>query len=168
MNCEIRHKGQFEALTWSWFSVYWRLGCHLPTWHLHNQEQSERKLTLCVLTFFGIYQNGSVFFPNNLIERAEVINSLAPGKLEQNFRYVIFKRILVIIWLRHLCEIALIWMSLDFTDDQSTLVQVMVWCRQATRHYLNQCWPRSLQHMASLGHNEINSILIDNKSLPTN
>ena len=42
------------------------------------------------------------------------------------------------------CEIALIWMSLNFTDDQSTLVQVMAWCRQATSHYLNQCWPRSL------------------------
>ena len=42
------------------------------------------------------------------------------------------------------CEIALIWMSLDFTDDQSTLVQVMAWCRQATNHYLSQCWPRSL------------------------
>ena len=35
-------------------------------------------------------------------------------------------------------------MSLDFTDDQSTLVQVMAWCHQATSHYLNQCWPRSL------------------------
>ena len=42
------------------------------------------------------------------------------------------------------CEIALIWMSLDFTDDQSTLVQVMAWCRQATSHYLSQCWPRSM------------------------
>ena len=31
-------------------------------------------------------------------------------------------------------------MSLDFTDDQSTLVQVMAWCRQATSHYLSQCW----------------------------
>ena len=41
-------------------------------------------------------------------------------------------------------EIALIWMSLDFTDDQSTLVRVMAWCRQATSHYLSQCWPRSL------------------------
>ena len=35
------------------------------------------------------------------------------------------------------------WMSLDFTDDQSTLVQVMAWCHQATSHYLNHCWPRS-------------------------
>ena len=42
------------------------------------------------------------------------------------------------------CEIALIWMALDFIDDQSTLVQVMAWCRQATSHYLSQCWPRSL------------------------
>ena len=29
-------------------------------------------------------------------------------------------------------------------EDQSTLVQVMVWCRQATSHYLSQCWLRSM------------------------
>ena len=34
-------------------------------------------------------------------------------------------------------------MPQDITDDKSTLVQVMAWCRQATSHYLNQCWPRS-------------------------
>ena len=34
-------------------------------------------------------------------------------------------------------------MPLVFTGDKSTLVQVMVWCRQATSHYLNQCWLRS-------------------------
>ena len=27
--------------------------------------------------------------------------------------------------------------------SQSILVHVMVWCRQATSHHLNQCWPRS-------------------------
>ena len=41
-------------------------------------------------------------------------------------------------------EIALRWTSLDLSDDQSTLVQIMAWYRQATSHYLNQCWPRSL------------------------
>ena len=35
-------------------------------------------------------------------------------------------------------------MSMDLTDDKSTLVQVMAWCRQATSHYLSQCWPRSM------------------------
>ena len=68
------------------------------------------------------------------------INSLAPGKFEWNFRYGIFKWILLIDGWGISCEIALIWMSLVFTDDQSTLVQVMAWCRQATSHYLSQCW----------------------------
>ena len=72
------------------------------------------------------------------------INSLAPGKFELNFRYVILKWILVIDGSGISCEIALIWMSLNFTDDQSTLVQVMAWCRQATSHYLSQWWSRSL------------------------
>ena len=72
------------------------------------------------------------------------INSLAPGKFEWNFRYVIFKEILVIDGWGISCEIAVIWISLVFTDDQSTLVQVMAWCHQATSHYLSQCWPRSL------------------------
>ena len=71
-------------------------------------------------------------------------NSLAPRKFEWNFTYVSFKCILVSNGWGISCEIALIWMSLDFTDDQSTLVQVMAWCRQATSHYLSQCWPRSL------------------------
>ena len=35
-------------------------------------------------------------------------------------------------------------MSLDLTNDKSTLVQVMAWCHQATSHYLTQCWPRSM------------------------
>ena len=72
------------------------------------------------------------------------VNSLAPGKLERIFRHVIFKQILAIDSWGISCEIALIWMSLDFTDDQSILVQVIAWCRQATSHYLSQCWPRSL------------------------
>ena len=33
------------------------------------------------------------------------------------------------------CKIAPRWMPLDLTDDKSTLVQVMAWCRQATSHY---------------------------------
>ena len=73
-----------------------------------------------------------------------ILNSLAPGNFEYNFRHVVFKQILVIDGWGICCEIALIWMSLDFTDDQSTLVQVMAWCRQATSHYLSQWWPRSL------------------------
>ena len=39
------------------------------------------------------------------------------GKFEWYFRYVVFKWILVIDGLGISCEIAQIWMSLEFTDD---------------------------------------------------
>ena len=41
-------------------------------------------------------------------------------------------------------EIALMWLPHDLTDDGATLVQIMAWCRQASSHYLSQCWPRSM------------------------
>ena len=69
---------------------------------------------------------------------------IGPWEIWMKFRHVIFKQILVIDGWGISCEIALMWMSLDFTEDQSTLVQVMAWCRQATSHYLSQNWPRSL------------------------
>ena len=69
-------------------------------------------------------------------------NSLAPGRFKRNLRKVIFKLILMIGGWGIFCKIALKWMSMDLTDDKSTLVQVMAWCRQATSHYLSQCWPR--------------------------
>ena len=72
-----------------------------------------------------------------------VINSMI--SLNQNLLTDPFLRMLsLLIGWDISCEIALIWMSLDFTNDQSTLVQVMAWCRQATSHYLSQCWPRSM------------------------
>ena len=42
------------------------------------------------------------------------------------------------------CEIASRWMLQNISDDKTTLVQVMAWCRQATSYYLNQFWPRSM------------------------
>ena len=56
----------------------------------------------------------------------EVINSVAPGRLEWISGWVIWKIILMIggNW----------WMPLNRADDLSMLVQVMAWCRQATNH----------------------------------
>ena len=34
-------------------------------------------------------------------------------------------------------------MPQDLTNDKLTLIHVMAWCRQASSHCLNQCWPRS-------------------------
>ena len=55
-----------------------------------------------------------------------IFNSLAPGRFERNFSFVIFKQILVIGGWGISFEIALILMLLDFTDDQSTLPEPML------------------------------------------
>ena len=44
------------------------------------------------------------------------------------------------------------------TDDKSTLVQVMAWCRQATSHYLSQCWPRYLSSYGMTRPQWVNSV----------
>ena len=95
----------------------------------------------------------SMFLFKHLPQYYTCINSLAPGKFEWNFRYVILERILVIDGLCIFCEIALTWMSLDLIDDQSTLVQVMTWCHQAKAITWAKVDPDSCRHMASLGHN---------------
>ena len=63
-----------------------------------------------------------------------IFNSLAPGRSWHALLIGIFKSSY---------DNVFRWMSHNLTDDKSTLVQVMAWCRQATSHYLNQCWPRS-------------------------
>ena len=69
------------------------------------------------------------------------VNSLTPDRFNWNIRWVIFKLFLVIWWLRYQL---LDCPQKNLTNDKSTLVQVMAWCRQATSHYLSQCWPRSM------------------------
>ena len=73
-----------------------------------------------------------------------MLNSLTPGRFQWNFVWIIFKLISVIDGRDITYEIVLRWISLDLSDDKSTLVQEMAWCCQATSHYLSQCWPRSL------------------------
>ena len=70
--------------------------------------------------------------------------SLAPGRSECDSKNIIFHLVLLIGIFSSSHDNALWWMPQDLTDDKSTLVQVMAWCRQATSHYLSQCWPRSV------------------------
>ena len=72
----------------------------------------------------------------------DMVTSLVPVKTEWNFILVIFKLILVIDGWGISCEIPLRWISLDLTDDWSTLVRVKAWYSQAASLYLRQCWPR--------------------------
>ena len=72
------------------------------------------------------------------------VNSLAPGEFDYSLQLVNYKLISMINILSIFCAIVIRWMLQQLTDHQSTLVQAMAWCRQATSHYLSQCWPRPL------------------------
>ena len=72
------------------------------------------------------------------------VNSVDPGWSDNNFGSKIFKLIPQNSNLGACCEIVPRWLQQNLSNVKSTLVQVMAWCRQATSHYLNQCWPRFL------------------------
>ena len=74
------------------------------------------------------------------------------------FVYVFLNLILVFDAWCISCEIAFNWMPMSRIYDKSTLVQVMVWYRQATNHYQSKCWTRFLSPYASLDQNELTQI----------
>ena len=71
-----------------------------------------------------------------ILLRPHCVNSLAPGRFENNFQNVFFKLISWIDTLSNSCETVLRRMPQNPSDDKTTLVQVMAWCHQATSHYL--------------------------------
>ena len=59
------------------------------------------------------------------------LNSLAPGRCLSNFESLFFEYMLRIKFMSTSDKIAFWWMPQNTFDDKSTLVNVMVWCRQA-------------------------------------
>ena len=78
------------------------------------------------------------------VRKPQWVNSLAPGRPRCHFKTAIFNLVLLTGIFTLSKDNVLRWMPRDLTDDNSTLVQVMAWCRQATSHYLSQCWPSSM------------------------
>ena len=105
-------------------------------------------------------------------EIESAFNSLAPGGCGCYLKLVIFKLFSSINILSISYEIVFRWMPQGLTD-KSTLVQIMAWCRQATSHYLNQYWPRSMSSygvtrpqnvnhtFASMGPTQVHSFFYD-------
>ena len=108
------------------------------TWVIWYRQQNLSQGTVCL--FSGICCTSGIPFP---FGDAYYLTHWPLGDFNKSYK-IIFKLILMIDGCDILSEIALRWTSLNLSDDKSTLVQVMAWCRQATSHYLNQSWPRSL------------------------
>ena len=85
------------------------------------------------------------------------LNSLAPARFLCDFKNEIFNLALLIVIFKLSYDYVLRWMPQDLTDDKSTLVQVMAWCR--TQQSIT--WTsvdQDLQWcMVSLGPNKLNA-----------
>ena len=124
-------------LNTSRYSHSWRCGC---------------LATSFVISWYVKQGNKTVTLPWPYPYHSGLPNLLAPGRPRCHFKTATFNLVFLIGIFTSSKDNALRWMPRDLTDDKSTLVQVMAWCRQAISHYLSQCWPSS---MASPGHNEL-------------
>ena len=105
------------------------------SWHLHASLLCNPETFIsCIF----------MVLPVDVTNLRRVINSLALRRSECDSKNGIFNLVLLIGIFRFFHDNTTRWMPQDLSDDKSTLVQVMAWCRQATSHYLSQCWPRSL------------------------
>ena len=95
-----------------------------------------------IIGFYLLY-DGKHSRKKDTCDKMHSINSLCPGRFDWNFKPVILKLILVRdVWGTSMKLPQ--WLSLDLNGDKTKLVQVMAWCHQATSHYLNQYWHRSM------------------------
>ena len=60
------------------------------------------------------------------------------------------------------------YLSMGLSDETSILVQIMVWCRQATRHHLSQYWSRSIYPCSTTRPQWVNRSRKDYELFPAN
>ena len=143
------HKPHIAQLRSEIYHQYLTIGNRIPrcglSWPQFHACQDAIESSAPQVTF-DIQWHGSQY---------SLVNSLTPGKFEWNFRHIIFKQNLVIDGWGISCEIALIWMSLDFVDDQSTFVQIWLGAIRQQAITGANVDPDLCRHMGSLGPNEL-------------
>ena len=138
MTCSLRATSHY--LYQYWLLISEACYIHLRKMSVITQYDTMNPDVCFIYIYIYIYLNGRLFFSDGY----QWLNSLAPGRFQIDFRYVIFKLNLVNVGWGMSHGIALRWMPLDLADDKSSLVQVVAWCRQATSHYLSQRWSRPM------------------------
>ena len=135
IHCYIRiHNVCHKQISMAWLSNYIpqdTVGCNLLS----------HAIDICLLHTNSQICRWNLHLPH---DQDIIVNSLTPKRCGSNSKSIIFKLIIQNRSLGIWCEITLRWMPQNLTNQKSTSVQVMAWCHQATNHYLNQCWPRSM------------------------
>ena len=115
---------------------------HYMIFVIHAGIKVYQRGPICLTHYIGAYMLNDLetcWRSPFLLSPAHLLfNSLARGVCGNNFKGMIFKHIEQNSSSRTQCVIALNWVPLNLTNEKSTLVQLMAWCRQATRHCPSQ------------------------------
>ena len=122
--------------------------CRLYIWRVISEFYRLDEVHCGVLFPLGASPGGEVgrqklYLLATTCRNGSTINSLAPRR-DFDFKCAIFRYAVVTIFMSVSNVIAFMWMAYDPTDDNSTVVEVMAWCFQATGRYMSQHWLRSM------------------------
>ena len=110
------------------------MNCTTPHWLLVN-----------IASGNGLVPPGNKPLPGPILTQTYILNI---GRCSCDLELVIIKLIWMIDILSIFWKLALRWMPQDLMGWESTLLQGMVWCHQATNLYLSHC---SLKFMSTYG-----------------
>ena len=115
---------------WSILSIFWGLS----RWHWSNHMIAPVPVKQPWRLWGNIPNESTTITYVNITKQTTpklctYFNSLAPGRWSSDHELVFLKLISWVDILSNTCEITLRWMWQDFIVDNSTLVQVMAWCR---------------------------------------
>ena len=117
------------------------------------------KLLFCCLyqpttVYLNKSQSWIVYNPCRFLKTIAIfIQLIAPWETFIIDKCVFLKWFVLITAVSISIDAALRWMAWDDrTNDKSTFVRIMVWCRQAVSHYLNQCRLRFITSLGPITH----------------
>ena len=130
-----------------WLLMPWLLMSpgHQQQWYWQCRINVEGRIsTACAISVLKNYIKRNHIFCPKIHSAGHEWTQLSTERSGCDFKNTIFNLLLWSGIFRSSHDNTLRWMPRDFTDNKSTLVQVMAWCHQTITQYLSQCWPRSL------------------------
>ena len=154
--------GDALYLSLNWITMVWVMVCclfctkplHEPRM-AHFQLGSKERTSVNQIFFQQHTYEIIICWMTPILLRPLCVNSLVPGKCGCDLEYIFWNTFWWLILTSISNEIGFRGKSKNFSEDKSTLVQVMAWCYQVTSHKLNTILPSFLTPFGVLGASEL-------------
>ena len=150
----------YYNINWSltfcpWEVIQWRIyQCHEPCLCCSFQKYPSKPRPLMPCPPVSVCGQRTCYLlrmtNESLPSAREDCNLFIPGENGRHFAEDIFRCIIVNETFYISIQISLKFVPTGPIDNNQALFQIMAWCRIATHHYSNQCWPDTLTHICCI------------------